>query len=351
MGFEYINEEQKIRVALSRRAYNVMQDDMSIFGIKQAATFINTVVDNFKEDSIASLTSYLKNFRDELNKSMEHATLDDSAKTILVDHLCSEKEAKSRNTLSEYLKKEKASSRLYHINNRNFDYLLYDCEEQDLYKDRPGLFIRCILEEYASLPFCEREKIYRKDIFDIVSYACTNNRLMQVKVDTRDGRKTLIVYPYKIVADDMNTQLYLACYTREAGQSSKEKKDASFSMARIAKPIVLKQESSLSKEEKKKIDDDINKLSINYLLETESEIRVRLNKSGITNYHNYVISRPTKDDILSTEDVYVFHCSERQAFNYFYSFGENVEIISPQSLRTRFMESHENALKLYKTKK
>ena len=346
MGFEYINEEQKIRISLSRRAYNVMLDDMSIFGVNHPATFINTVVENFREDSMATLTNYLEQIRNNLYTEFDSANIDNDSKTVLINHVYNQRKEKTIQILNEFMK-EKTFSKLYHLNNNNTDYLKYYCSEESFYKERPGLYIKCIIEEYCSLPFIEREKIYRKEIFEIINNACTNNQLMQVRVNVRGKLKTLFVYPYRIVADDMNTQSYLACYTREYGQSSKEKIDASFTMARIPKPTLLKQKAFLSKEEQRKIEDDIEKLSINFLLEKESEIHVRLTKIGKVNYHNHITSRPPKDDILSTEDEYVFHCSENQAFYYFYSFGENAEIISPKSLRNRIINSHKKTLTMY----
>ena len=36
-----INDEQKIRIALSKRAKLIMAEDMDIFGVNKVATFIN----------------------------------------------------------------------------------------------------------------------------------------------------------------------------------------------------------------------------------------------------------------------------------------------------------------------
>lgn len=349
MGFNYMNEEQKIRVSLSQRAYNIMQEDMSIFGTKSSANYINIILENFKDDSMATLTSYLEHIRNELEKDFNTANVDRKNIETLIEHVYSQRKDETINRLTEYMK-EKAFSKLYRINNRNTDYLMNDCEENEFYNERPGLYIKCILEEYSRLPFIERERIYRKDVFNAVELAISNNQAMKEVVYHRGERKVLTVYPYKIMPDTMNTQLFLACYTYEQGQSPKDKKDASFSMARMAMPTLLKQNAFISKEEQKKIEDDIEKLSINYLLGEESEIRVKLTQTGKITYRNYITSRPAKDELLSTEEEYVFHCSENQAYNYFYSFGENATIISPDSLRKRIIESHQNALKKYSSK-
>ncbi len=344
MGFKYINDEQKIRISLSKRAYNIMQEDMSIFDVKHSATFINTVLSNYKETSIASLSIYLQNIRNEIITDLGESDVNSILSTL--DRLYSKRKNESIHILKEYIK-DKSYSKLYHINNENIDYLQYDCEEEEFYNEKPGLYIKCIMEDYSSLPFIEREKIYRKDVFEIVENGCANSTLMQVRINVRGQKKTLYIYPYKIVADEMRSQLYLACYTREANQSVKEKTDASFAMSRIPKPTLLKQKAFLSKDEQKKIEEDIDKLSVNYLLGQESEIHVKLTDIGKSLFHNHIYSRPQKDNSLSTENEYVFHCSENQAFNYFYSFGDNAVIIHPESLRQRIINSHKKALDAY----
>lgn len=59
-------------------------------------------------------------------------------------------------------------------------------------------------------------------------------------------------------------------------------------------------------------------------------------------------SRPEKIEALSTDDVYVFDCSLRQAFNYFFSFGADAEILSPDELRNEFIENYSSALTIYR---
>lgn len=46
--------------------------------------------------------------------------------------------------------------------------------------------------------------------------------------------------------------------------------------------------------------------------------------------------------------ILTFECTEQQLEYYFIKFGENTEILTPLSLRKRFIEIHENALKHYR---
>lgn len=345
MGFEYINEDQKIRISLSERAYNIMRDDMRVFDVKTPATFVNKLIENFKDSSIVSITSYLKYWKNSMIDKLKVVPIDSKSKDTLLQSLSIQEEERIKNIINEY-KKEKKYSSLYRINNENTEYLMEECED-DYFYSRPGLYIKCLIEDYSCLPFIERERIYRKEVYDIVEFACENNRLMKVNIIINNKRETLYIYPYKIMSDSMNSQSYLACYTHKPNEDSSSKKDASFAMSRLPVPTLLKASAFLSKADKESLETHIRTKAINFLLGEETEIRVRLNSNGKRTFHNRIVSRPILDDVLSTEEEYVFHCTESQAFFYFYSFGANAEIVSPLSLRERMIKSHTDALKIY----
>ena len=347
MGFSYINDEQKIRIPLSRRASIVMNDDMRVFSVSKPATFINIVIENFHDQSKASLTSYLARKHQELEEMYSDCDLEDSIKAKVIDHAIEKERQKTISELQEYLK-EKHISKLYHINDNNFDFLRYDCMDEEFYKEKPGAYIKCLMEEYASLPFIKRERIFRREVYEIVENACQQHKILQVRVDTPDQtRQTFVVHPYKIIADQLGTQEYLACYTRKAGEPISAKKDASFSMARFPKPTVMKPNAFLSKADINKIEDDIDQLSIAYLLGEPLEVHVKLTDKGKKLYQTRLYSRPDKDSDKSSENEYVFFCSEMQAYYYFFPFGENAEILAPASLRDKMRQNYMTAAKKY----
>lgn len=313
MGFQYLNDEQKVRISLSRKAYLTMTDDMSVFDVKTQSLFINKLIENYKEDSKASISAYLEKKKAQFYHEIISLDYDSDIKENILSHLCAN-EKKRTIAYLESLMKEKEVSKIYHLNNTNTDYLSLDFEDNEFYKEKPGLYIKCMLEEYASLPFIEREKIYRKEIYEIVENACNNHLLLSVRIPIFGERKTLIIYPYKILPDEMNTQDYFACYTRFREESPKEKISASFSMARLPMPTIYKQNAFLSKEDIHTIEEDIRKLSISFLRGQSSEIHVKLTETGKRTFHNKLYSRPFKEESLSTEDEYVFFCSETKHF-------------------------------------
>lgn len=344
-GYDLINEEHKIRISLSDRARLTMAEDMDVFGTPKAATFINTVFSNFKGKAKSSISSYLQQKKLELDGSFTDAKLDANSKKIAINQILSAEKKRIQSIISEY-SNTKGESKLYHINNANVKYLLEDCDE-DQYYSRPGLYIRSIIEEYCSLPFIKRERIYKKDIYEEIERACIEKRILKIKANYYGKDQLFYVYPYKIVPDPFHTQSYLVCYSRKAEEEECDKIVTSFSMARINFPTKLKQTFHLNKQEIANIENQIANYSPAYLLGRPEQISVRLTQKGKQSYQSRLYSRPEKIESLSSDDVYVFDCTQQQIFNYFFPFGAEAEIISPIYLRNRFKNTYAKALEKY----
>ena len=344
-GYPLINEEQKIRIALSDRAKLTMAEDMDIFGTPKAATFINTVFSNFKSEAKSSISLYLQQREIELDRLFTGTKLDAISKKIAIDQILSVEKKEIQSKIARY-SNAKGESKLYHINDTNVEYLLEDCDEEQYY-GRPGLYIRSIIEEYCSLPFIKRERIYRKDIYETIEKACAEKKILKIKANYYGKNQLFYVYPYKVIPDPFHTQAYLVCYSRKAEDEEKDKIVASFSMARISSPTMLTKTFHLNKQEINNIETQIANYSPAYLIGRPEQISVRLTKKGKQSYQSRLYSRPEKIESLSTDDVYVFDCTQQQIFNYFFSFGADAEIISPEYLRNRFKNVHEKALSKY----
>ena len=344
-GFPLINEEQKIRIALSDRAKLTMAEDMDVFGTPKAATFINLVFDNYKTEAKSSISLYLQQRELELDRLFTGTKLDAICQKIAIDQILTIEKQEIRSKIKDY-NNSKGESKLYHINDNNITYLLEDCDE-DQYYSRPGLYLRSVIEEYCSLPFIKRERIYRKDIYETIERACQERKILKIKANYYGKDQLFYVYPYKIVPDAFHTQSYLVCYSRKPEEEDKSKIVASFSMARINTPTMLAKTFHLNKQEIVNIDTQLSKYSPSYLIGKPEQIRVKLTKKGKQSYQSRLYSRPEKIESLSTDDIYVFDCTQQQIFNYFFSFGADAEIISPDCLRNRFKNSLTKALVQY----
>lgn len=169
-GYPLINGEQKIRIKLSSRAKLIMSEDMDTFKISKAATFINTVFSNYKLEAKSSVSLYLQQREIELDRLFTETKLEATSKKIAIDQILSVEKKEIKSKISKYSAANGES--LYHINDQNVEYLLEDCDEEQHYS-RPGLYIRSIIEEYCSLPFIKRERIFKKDIYELIDLACS----------------------------------------------------------------------------------------------------------------------------------------------------------------------------------
>lgn len=345
-GYPLINQEQKVRITLSSKAQIIMNEDMDVFETSKAAAFINTVFSNFKTEARSSISLYLQQREIELDRLFTGANLDSDSKQIAIEQLLYAEKNEIDKKIANY-KTLKGKSKLYHINDCNVEYLLDDCDEDQYYNNRPGLYIRSVIEEYCSLPFIKRERIYRKDIYEIIERACQEKRILKVKANYYGKDQLFYVYPYKIVPDSFHTQSYLICYSRKAEEEEHCKVVASFSMARINTPTILTKTFHLNKQEIANIESQLSTYSPAYLVGKPEQIKVKLTSKGKRSYQSRLYSRPEKIEVLSTDDIYVFDCTSQQVFNYFFSFGADAEIISPEYLRNRFLNTYKQALTKY----
>lgn len=104
----------------------------------------------------------------------------------------------------------------------------------------------------------------------------------------------------------------------------------------------------LNKQEITNIETQLSNYSPAYLIGKPEQIKVKLTKKGQQSYQARLYSRPEKIEALSSDDIYVFDCTQQQIFNYFFPFGPDAEIISPDYLRNRFRNTLEKSLLQYK---
>lgn len=279
MGFDNcINDEHKIRISLSDKALITITDDMNIFSESNISRFINTIFEDFRSEAKSSVFTYLEQRKLKLDNLFASLDLDDSSKENIKKQLLQKEKEELLTTINKY-SQHKTNSRLYHINKNNIDFLINSCNE-DIFFRSPSLYMKCVIEEYCSLPFIKREQIYQKEIYDKIEHACNENLILKITTPYQGKQQLFIVYPYKIVSDPSDTQEYLTCYSRKNTDNEKDKVLASFSMARLTTVSVLRSKFHLTAKEISHINDYIIKYSSAYLLGKPEEIHVRLTEKG-----------------------------------------------------------------------
>lgn len=341
----WFNEEHRIRMMFSERAWNTIHEDMQVFEVQTMSGFVNTVFHNYREMSKASIAIYLRKKREELREKLCNENIDEEVADRVIERLIIIERDELLKQMVNY-KKAKSVTRVYTINKDNVEYI-EECEEADYYQDSVSDYIKCVIEEYCSLPFLERERIYHKEIYDVIEEACEIRRSLKVKTMVGDKRVVFNVLPYKIVTDSMNSQAYLVCWTREEGADNTERTIASFAMRRMSQKPSRSTKFHVTVEQIKEIEDKISNHAVPYLLGEEKEVKVRFSQSGKRLLMNKLYMRPTIITEVPEEDAYIFRCTDYQAMSYFMAFGENAEIISPGEIRDKMLKRLKKAVQMY----
>lgn len=344
MGFEWWSSEQRVRINLSENASVVLVDDMFQFKIDNRSTFMNIVFKNFYPEAKASITLYLDYKKKQLMDIIESNSGISSAQNTIINQLLLH-EQKDYEDYIQFQAKNKYISHIYRINTDNLKYLKSkECKESEPYNQKLGLYLKCIIEEYASLPYMKRERIFFKEWYDMVLQAIETNSLLKI---TTGNHKHFYVWPFSLESDTLSTRLYLTGFAKDAKNERTPKHPASFRIPNLYDIKILRQSGRLTKEDTSLLRETISKRKVQFLLDNEEDIHIRLTKKGIYKYNSQLYMRPAFDPDQTKDNVYVFHCTQRQAEYYFFKFGEDAEILSPAGLRTRFKTLYRNAISIY----
>lgn len=229
--------------------------------------------------------------------------------------------------------------------------------DDDNFKKR--FFITYILDEFCKLPIYEREKIYFFETYKEIIKGKDEEKILKV---TYLNGNTYEVKPYDIVIDNNSLAYYLIGVSRK-WRSDEEFKCYPFKLIRIKdcssirKELNYKEMESI-KNELKKAEEDLKKVGPAYMYEAEKNelITVRLTERGYKNLYLKIIShqRPIPEsepkEIRIADYKYyelAFNCSERQIRNYFFTFGKDAQVISPESLREQFIKEYKESIAQY----
>lgn len=368
MKFYNSNDEGKVRIRFSTTASKIIQDDMSIFSVKSISEFINIVVANFYNEPAnkASINHYLEIQESTLKKQLSAAGLDSNTIEHTLRYLI-DKEGKTskkrkkdeiksarmevEEELQGYLKqKNTIPSKCYSLRN-NVKELLSTLEEADFYYGMSARYVKCTIEVYARLPFIERERIYKKEIYDLLNTAISEK--LPLRIDTNAGDQILSfkVFPYKILPNDLHSEDFLACYTIpiDSEHTKRDKGPASFVLSKLTLKTVRihsRNPSPLCNTDIKALEEAIRVRGIEFLLDDVDDIDVYLTEAGKTLCMTKLAGRP-KINILPTQNEYTIRCSTYQAKKYFAKFGKDAIILSPLSLRNEMIEFYKEAIEGY----
>lgn len=235
--------------------------------------------------------------------------------------------------------------------------LEFDFANNDAFKKRS--VITYIIEKFVTLPLSEREKIYCYQQYKTILNAIEDDEILLISVSSG---KEFEVKPYTIEIDDNSTSFYLIGFSRQKG-SEKEYECHSFKLSRIKDCRSKHKECVITAKQTKTIKEISEKFGYAYMVRnlTKKEIEktiVRLSEKGYKILFLKVIAHQRPIPMSEPKSIEIdgelffdleFDCSYEQIRNYFFSFGAEAEIMSPTSLRERFIREYMTAINRYQT--
>lgn len=365
----------RVRICLSPRAWNVLEEDMSTFGVeKTLAGMINAVVSSSWETSEASISLARDRKERELARALQEMKyLDTYRNDTLLLHFDQKKESLSSveadlvsrladSHASSLLKKVRAfprgESRVIRLRKDVREIVGVgdgaSCPEGKHYS-KTSEYIKALVEFYAEKPLFEREGIIFGDLIAglqrEVEAASGDRRVLLLTLKT-PTRPKYEVKPYRIMSDKGMNYHYLVCLSRPCSDPFEPYRVASFRVSRIEsfKPYAKSHGSgSLTKAQVKSVEAAIKEKGVQYLVGDPFSCKIRLTEAGYGKFQSILHLRPIAKSVERLSDggcIAEFDCTEMQIEHYFFKFGKDAEVLEPRLLRERFCEMHRAAADL-----
>ena len=332
----------KQHLNLSTLAYEVILCDMFAFREEKLSGFINAVFEYYHPIAEASIARTLNHLTGELFKCISEVSGDEKTKKIVLEKLVSQKKDSLLEKAESY---EGGKAFKFWLNKSNFEYLSEPSSEcgEDKYYSRRGKYIKSVLEEYARLPYVEREKIYFSPFVAEIKNAIREERQLRI---VTDKNTVYSVYPYEILSDPLSTANYLVGYCKRYDDSENEKRPCSFRISALKSVRVEKSKSAFLKNSVwEQLAHTISSRGVQFMAGNEAEVHVKLTEAGVNKFRRQTHLRPPL--IRKQGDIYVFQCTTAQAEFYFFKFGRDAEILLPVDLREKFKSMYKAAANTY----
>lgn len=371
------NEQETIsnkqRITISERTKAILLSDMNVFHIdKESVSTIKADVGNLSSNIInhifrcyrnyahASMEQTLASEEAELNKTLEQKEMDKAQKKIAVECLL-EKRREELTEENNERKKRKGFSFTFNVDNENIEYLKTDAAQCEgaFYGDNVGGYIKTVLEEYADLPYIEREKIFYEDILNKINADLSldekNVRMLKLhlyrKINVNGKSEKAIVHmkPYGIRRDSEYLYNYVVGIMKIINADDSEWSIASIRLSSIKQCEYMLGNATISNKCKKDIESKIKTHGVQYLSADENikKIVVKLDDKGERMYRIMLHLRPMYTECKN--GIYTFMCSATQAEYYFLQFEEHAKILEPSDLADLFHRKYISAAKQYET--
>ena len=347
--FGEFNAENKLRIPLSGYAAQIIENDCFSFS-KKKATLINAVILNSYQTAACSISLRIREYRDELTTYLNKNR--NTEESGLIDRIIN---GKANELIKKYAKRYPADHNWQITLSKKVKELLtedpYSAEEK-YYGQKPGHYVRALLEEYARHPYYYREEILFKSILESAKIAIDGHYILNV---TNARGTHFSIKPYSIKTDPLSMFHYLIGYNTDSEklQDVDNRKQIPTVMSlRISRLVSAEVQylssSKLSEAEIIAISRELEVKGVQFLTSEQSSIQVWLSDVGIKRYESQAHLRPPVIHIDNENDhIYHFECTDSQILFYFFEFGNDAKILAPLELADQFKNKYKDAYNLY----
>ena len=350
------NEYQAARqhLSLSDDAREVLEDDRQDFGSGQSwAGILNHVFAVYRDTADASISVAVERRRAQYEEKLVGVAAP-AVRGAVLERLLAD--------YTEELIKKAAKNGAAPPNEESFKFRLdrdnyafreqwLDSPDAQYYGGRFSRYLRAVLEEYAAKTVYQREEVYFYRWITLIKGAMAGGGLLCV-----EGKKGDVydVRPYGVLSGRRATYHYLVGMACQDGKRDAEK----IACFRLSKLVTLKlsqkRSGRLTKEECKEIEDRIHAVGVEFLLQQQETICIRLTEQGRRDYESQLHLRPAAEKKEPVSDgtycwEYTFSCTEFQAKAYFLKFCGDAKVVAPQSLRKEFADKYRSGVNAYQT--
>ena len=347
--FGDFNAENKLRIPLSAYASQIIESDCFNFS-KKKTTLINAIITNSYQTALCSISLRLKEYQNELaTYSTDYLRKENKE---LINRII---EGKANDLVNKYAKRFPADVNWQITLSKKVKELLtedpYSAEEQ-YYGQKPGHFVRALLEEYSRQPYYLREEIIFKSILEASKIAIDGHYILNI---TNIRGVHFSIKPHSIKTDPLSMFHYLIGYNANYDRSYT--KDTHTYMPevvslRISRLISVEPQymssGKLTDGELSTITKELEIKGVQFVTSEKSTIQIWLSDAGIKRYESQAHLRPPilrKD--TNDEHIYYFECTDSQVLFYFFEFGRDARIIAPSALAERFKIKYKESYDLY----
>ena len=353
MGTENIsNEYQEARqhLSLSAAAWVVLQDDRQDFGGGRSwAGILNYVFAEYRDKADASISVAVERRRAQYEEKLVGVAAPAVRKAVLEALLADYTEELIKKAAKNGATPPDKESFKFRLDRDNYAFReqWLDSPDAQYYGGRFSRYLRAVLEEYAAKTVYQREAIYFDPQMRLIRAAAVNGELLRIRLKKGSSFE---VRPYGVLGDRQETYHYLVGLSRPDGTREPEK-PYNFRLSNIVRlEVSFRRSGRLTKEERDKIEDRIRAVGVQFLVQQQETICIRLTEDGRQNYGRQLHLRPAARERAEVDDglyrwEYTFYCTEFQAKAYFLKFCGEAKVVEPQSLRDTLAQEYRSGLR------